>query len=408
VTTMLTQRRVDRLTEAGRYRDTLIAGLYLSVAEGGAKSWLLRYEQHGREHMMGLGSAATFTLKEARERARSARQLLADGIDPLVRKRAAKAAAKAEAARHLSFAQAAVAYAAQHEIKWRNQSHRLQFMASLQAYAFPIIGDLDIAVVETPDVLRVLDVIWKKKSVTADRIRNRIEAIIDWSVVRGHRPAGTNPAKWKGHLDQVLPAARQIAPVQHHPALPYSDLPKFMSDLDRYDSIGARALKFAILTATRTGEVTGAKWSEITDGVWTIPGSRMKAGKEHRVPLVPAALDLLQALPREDGNPFVFIGAKPGCGLGRQPMARMLGIMGRSDTTVHGFRSSFRDWAAEQTNYPREIAEQALAHSVGDATERAYRRGDALAKRRALMGAWARFCTSPPVAEVGTVVPIRR
>ena len=406
--TMLTQRRVERLTEAGRYRDALVAGLYLSVAEGGAKSWLLRYELHGREHMMGLGSAATFTLREARERARSARQLLADGIDPLARKRAAKAAAKAEAARHLTFSQAAIGYCAQHEAKWRNKIHRLQFMSSLRFHALPIIGSLDVAAIDTPDVLRVLDPIWKTKSVTAHRVRTRIEAVIDWAVVRGHRPTGTNPAKWKGHLDQVLPAARQVAPVQHFPALPYTELPKFMCELKEFDSIGTAALRFTILTAARTGEVVGAKWDEIdfNDAVWVVPAERMKAKKEHRVPLVQAVLDLLQGLPREDGNHFIFIGAKKGAGLSKSPMPDTLRLMGRTGITVHGFRSTFRDWAAEQTNYPREIAEHALAHSVGDATERAYRRGDALTKRRLLMGAWAKYCSSPPVV-AADVVSIR-
>jgi integrase len=406
---MLTQRKVERLTEAGRYRDNLVAGLYLSVAEGGAKSWLLRYELHGREHMMGLGSAATFSLKEARERARSARQLLAGGIDPLARKRAAKAAAKAEAARHLTFSKAAIGYCAQHEVKWRNKAHRLQFMSSLRFHALQILGDLDVATIDTPDVLRVLDPIWKTKSATAHRVRTRIEAVIDWAVVRGHRPPGTNPAKWKGHLDQVLPAARQVAPVRHFPALPYAELPKFIRELEQFDNnIGAAALRFTILTAARTGEVAGAKWDEIDfdAAVWAVPAERMKAKREHRVPLVPTVIELLRGLPREDGNPFIFIGAKKGAGLSKSPMPDTLRLMGRGAVTVHGFRSTFRDWAAEQTNYPREIAEHALAHSVGDATERAYRRGDALTKRRSLMEAWARYCMSPPVT-AADVVPIR-
>jgi len=408
---MLTQRKVERLTESGRYRDALVAGLYLSVAEGGAKSWLLRYELHGREHMMGLGSAATFSLKEARERARSARQLLADGIDPLARKRATKAAAKAEAARRITFTQAALGYCAQHEVKWRNRAHRLQFMSSLRFHAFPILGDLDVVAIGTPDVLRVLDPIWKTKSVTAHRVRTRIEAVIDWAVVRGHRPPGTNPAKWKGHLDQVLPAARQVAPVRHFPALPYAELPKFMGELEQFDNnIGATALRFTILTAARTGEVVGAKWDEIDfdAAVWVVPAERMKAKKEHRIPLVPTVIELLRGLPREDGNPFIFIGTKKGAGLSKSPMPDTLRLMGWSGVTVHGFRSTFRDWAAEQTNYPREIAEQALAHSIGDATERAYRRGDALAKRSSLMEAWARYCTAPPAVQTGAVVPIRR
>jgi integrase len=404
---MLTQRMVDRVTKPGRYRDRNgMPGLLLQVSTSGAKSYLLRYELRGAERMLGLGGANVFSLKEARERARAARQLLADGIDPLEAKRADAAAAKAAAAKRLSFAEAATRYAAQHDKRWNNANHRGQFLSSLRTYAFSIIGDLDVSAVDTALVLKCIEPVWTTKTTTADRVRNRIEGVLDWATVRGHR-SGDNPARWKGHLDQVLPARGDIAKIQHHPALPYAGLPQFMADLERRESIGARALKFTILTAARTGEVIGATWGEVDldSATWTIPAPRTKARREHRVPLSPAVLELLRSLPREEGNPFVFIGGKVNGGLSHLPMLGVLNTMGRTDITVHGFRSTFRDWAAEQTAYPREIAELALAHAVGSAVERAYRRADLFEKRRRLMDDWARYCTSP--APAGAVVPIR-
>jgi integrase len=404
---MLTQRMVDRVTKPGRYRDRNgMPGLLLQVSASGAKSWLLRYVLGGTERMLGLGGANVFTLKEARERARLARQHLADGRDPLLVKRADAAAAKAAAARHLSFENAANRYAAQHDKRWNNANHRGQFLSSLRTYAFPTIGDLDVSAIDTALVLKCVEPIWTTKTTTADRVRNRIEGVLDWATVRGHR-AGDNPARWKGHLDQVLPARGDIAKIQHHPALAYAELPQFMVDLERRESLGARALKFTILTAARTGEVIGATWNEIDldNATWTIPAQRTKARREHRVPLSPAVIELLQALPREDGNPFVFIGGKVNGGLSHLPMLGVLSTMGRTDITVHGFRSTFRDWAAEVTAYPNHVVEQGLAHAVGNAVERAYRRSDLFDKRRKLMEDWGRYCTQLPAT--GDVVPIR-
>jgi integrase len=407
---MLTAKRVERTKTPGRYRDGLVPGLLLQIGDSGAKSWVLRYMLHGKERMMGIGPVTAFNLREARERARSARQLLADGVDPLDVKRQRRAEAKAAAARVLTFAEATERYFNQHQAKWTNASHRDQFLSSLRNYAFPIIGDMDVAVIQLADVLRAIEPHWTTKSVTADRVRNRIEAVLDWCVVRGHRPPGTNPARWKGHLDQVLPPARKVAPVTHHAAMDYHELPSFMAALrEREDSVAGRALEFLILTASRSGEVLGAKCEEIdlANATWTIPASRMKAKREHRVPLSRTAVDLLRDLPVENGNPFVFIGPNRGRGLGHMALMRVLERMGRVDVTVHGFRSAFSDWAHEQTAHANHTIELSLAHNVGSEVERAYRRKDMLAKRVRLMADWTRFCTSSPAGRTAAeVVPI--
>ena len=407
---MLTAKKVERTRNPGRYRDGLVPGLLLQISDFGAKSWVLRYELRGRERMMGIGPVTAFNLKEARERARSARQFLADGVDPLDVKRQRRAELKAAAARVLAFREAAQRYFDQHEKKWTSAGRRDQFLASLRTYAFPIVGDTDVAAIQLADVLRCIEPIWTTKSVTADRVRNRIENVLDWCVVRGHRPPGTNPARWRGHLDQVLPTARQVAPQEHHAAIAYTAVPALIADLHRQEGIAARALEFLILTAGRKGEVLGARWSEIDlDGAtWTVPGTRMKAKREHRVPLSPTAVDVLHALPREDGNDLVFIGPNSGQGLGGQALARLLRRMGRAGITVHGFRSAFSDWAHEQTAHANHTIELSLAHNVGSSVERAYRRGPMLAKRVRLMADWARYCSTPPAERTGgaEVVPI--
>jgi len=408
---MLTAKKVERTRAPGRYRDGLVPGLLLQISESGAKSWVLRYMLHGKERMLGIGPVKAFNLKEARERARAARQLLADGVDPLDVKRQRRTEATLAAAKKLTFREAAQRYFDQHEKKWTNASHRDQFLSSLRNYAFPIMGDMDVAAIQLADVLRCIEPHWTTKSVTADRVRNRVEAVLDWCIVRGHRPPGTNPARWKGHLDQVLPPARKVAPVTHHAALPYAELSGFMVALREQEGIAARAFEFLVFTAARSGEVLGARWDEIDlDGAtWTVPGGRMKAKREHRVPLSPAALDLLRSLPREDGNPFVFIGPNSGRGLGHMVFTRVLERMGRSNITTHGFRSSFSDWAHEQTAHASHTIELALAHNVGSDVERAYRRGPMLAKRVPLMADWAKYCATPPVVQTGAdVVPLRR
>ena len=284
---MLTAKKVERAKQPGRYHCGLIRGLYLQLSASGAKSWVLRYQLRGQERWMGLGSAADFSLREARERARAARQLLADRIDPLAGKRAAEEAAKLAEARKLTFREAAERYFNQHASKWRSAKHREAFLSTLKAHVFAVIGDMDVAAFDTRDVLRAIEPHWTTKAVTIDRTRNRIEQLLDWCVVRGHRPPGTNPARWKGHLDQVLPAPRKLAPVEHHAAMDYRQLPAFMTQVRADDNVAARALEFLIHTAARTGEALGACWSEIdlTDKTWTVPAARMKGGREHRVPL---------------------------------------------------------------------------------------------------------------------------
>jgi integrase len=372
------------------------------------KSWVLRFALHGRERMMGLGSASEFTLKQARDRALSHRQLLADKVDPLEAKRATLAAAKAAAAKRLTFREACERYLKQHEAEWSD--HGEQFISTLKLHAFPIIAGLDVASIDTPDVLRVLQPVWLTKTVTASRVRNRIEAVIDWAVVSGHRPRGDNPARWRGHLDQVLARPNKIAPKVHLAALPYTELPGFLIDLRQRAGSAARALEFLILTAARSGEVLNAVWAEVDfdSGMWVIPASRMKMHREHRVPLSPAASALLHSLPREDGNPFIFVGGQPGRGLGPMTISRLLASMGRSET-VHGFRSSFSDWAHEETAHANHTIELSLAHKVGSEVEQAYRRKDMVAKRTKLMADWAKFCTTKPVAKAkagGNVVAL--
>jgi len=406
---MLTAKKVERAKQPGRYHCGLIRGLYLQVTASGAKSWVLRYQLRGQERWMGLGSAADFSLREARERARAARQLLADRIDPLAGKRAAEEAAKLAEARKLTFREAAERYFNQHASKWCSAKHREAFLSTLKAHVFAVIGDMDVAAIDTRDVLRAIEPHWTTKAVTIDRTRNRIEQLLDWCVVRGHRPPSTNPARWKGHLDQVLPAPRKLAPVEHHAAMDYRQLPAFMTQVRADDNVAARALEFLIHTAARTGEALGACWSEIdlTDKTWTVPAARMKGGREHRVPLTKPVLDLLSKLPRQSGNHLVFIG-RAGGGLSHSALPWVMDRLGVSGvTTIHGFRSSFSNWCHEQTAHSAHTIEISLAHNVGTEVERAYRRTDMIAKRRQLMEQWSKFCSMPPTKVSGVVVPLR-
>jgi integrase len=403
----LTVKKVERLRKPGRYADG--GNLYLQIINPANRSWVFRYERGGRERAMGLGPAHTLTLAEAREKARAQRKLLLDGVDPLDHRKAQHAALAAARAKTLTFAEATQRYFDQHERKWGNRKHRAQFMATLQTYAFPALGNLPVAEIDTPAVLRAIEPHWLTKTETMSRVRGRIESVLDWCTVRDYR-GGDNPARWKGHLAEVLPARSQVARIEHHPALDYRELPAFMAELRERGGVAPRALEFTILTAARTGEVTGARWGEIDldAKAWVIPPGRMKGGREHRVPLSAAAAALLRALPTETDNPFVFVGARPGSGLSSPAMAQVLLRMRRTDISVHGFRSTFRDWCAEQTNFSREVAEMALAHRVADKTERAYQRGDLLKKRFALAEAWSRYCAAPPTADGVVVVPLAR
>jgi len=403
----------------GRYGDG--DGLYLLVRPNGTRFWLFRYTPPGRKmREIGLGRAGTeknaVGLAEARDRAGTLYRLVKAGIDPLAKREADAAAAKAmaqdTAIRAVTFRQAAVDYIATHEAAWTNPKHRQQWTNTLEAYAFPHFGDVPVAAVETAHVLAALQPIWTTKPETATRLRGRIEVVLDAAKARGLR-SGDNPAAWKGHLALTLPARAKVAKVQHHAALPWSEVGAFVNVLHRQKGMGALALRFAILTAARTGEVIGAAWGEfdLAGAVWTIPAARMKAGREHRVPLSEPVLALLGdvAKLRTSAAPDapVFPGAAAGKGLSNMAMLTLLRRMGRDDLTAHGFRSTFRDWAAETTGYPSEVVEMALAHAVGDKVEAAYRRGDLFDKRRRLMADWAAHCGREAVA-VGTNVMAMR
>jgi integrase len=417
---VLSAKKVERVKAKGRYADGTLKGLYLQVSDSGAKSWLLRYEINGRKRWMGLGPASEFSLKEARERARLARQKIADKIDPLEVRRAERIKQAQVAARALTFREAARRYFDANSSGWSNAKHREQFNSTLAQYVHPIIGSLDVAAIDTPDVLRVLEQpvaaergwpagrFWDARTKTADRTRRRIGLVLDWCSVRGHRPPGApNPARWKGHLDQVLPAPGDVAQTNHHRALPYARVPELMAKLAAHEGVAARALAFTIFTCGRSNETLGAKWSEfdLDNAIWTVPRERMKNRQEHTVPLSAAVVALLRGLPRE--GDFVFVGMQKGAPLSAPAMAQVLARLGYGEiATPHGLRSSFRDWGAECSHFPREVLEHALAHTVGAASERAYARSNLLARRRSLMEAWARFCTSPPPA--GAVVPLRK
>jgi integrase len=372
-------------------------------------SWLFRFSAQGKARAMGLGSVSVLTLSEARDKARQLRQQRHDGVDPIDARRQSRATL----APSMTFDRAAVLYIAEHENVWRSAVHRRQWRQSLRDHASPVIGKLNVGAIETADVCKVLDPIWSKMPGTAAKLRGRIEQVLDWAKVRGYRQ-GENPARWRGHLDHIFPSARkarkavrlQAGKGDHHSALPYAALPEFMAELRQRDGAAARALEFVILTSGRTSEVRDARWDEINlaDRVWTIPASRMKAAVEHRVPLSDRAHAILaeQAAIRE--GDFVFNGTTAGKPLGAVAMFRLLGTI-RDGATVHGFRSAFRDWAAESTNFPNEVCEAALAHVIENKVEAAYRRSDLFDKRRQLMDAWAAFCAEPRGS--AAVIPLR-
>lgn len=387
-----------------------VSGLYLCVSRGGGRSWILRYNAlNGRRRDLGLGSLADLTLSEARDAASAARKLLKQGIDPIDSKRAQLDALRAAAGKRMSFKQCFEGFYDAHADGWRNDKHALQWKRSLKNHADALMS-MDVAMIDTPHILKVLEPIWREKTEAASRVRGRIESVLNWAAARGYR-RGENPARWKGHLDQLLPRPSKIRQIVHYPALPHPEIGDFMSALRKHEGAGARALEFAILTAARSGEVRGAQWSEINlkERIWTIPAGRMKAGKQHVVPLSEAALAILRRMQREKLNEFVFPGTRDDKPLSDMSLTAVLRRMGRRDLTAHGFRSTFRDWCAEATSYPHEMAEMALAHAIGNKTEAAYRRGNMLAKRFRLMADWAKRCAEPTRASSkAAVVPIRR
>lgn len=388
---------VGRLKEAGHHAVGGVAGLYLYVSDSGARSWVLRVLVAGKRRHMGLGGFPDVPLVQAKEKARAAREAISQGVDPIQQRKAAADQLRASAVAEKTFQQAAEAFIESHGDSWKNDKHRAQWSRTLETYAYPVMGNLSVRDIGQEHVLRVLEPIWKTKTETASRLRGRIESVLAWATVRKYR-AGENPARWKGHLDKLLPAPSKIQKTEHHRALPVSAMPAFMAELREREGMSARALEFLILCASRSGEVRGAVWSEIDleNKVWTIPPERMKAGREHRVPLAARAVDLLKALPRIKGIDLVFPAPRGGV-LSDMTLTALMRRM-NSDAVPHGFRSSFRDWAGECTNYPRDVAEQALAHTLESKVEAAYRRGDALEKRRAMMIDWATFLAKPPGA----------
>jgi integrase len=405
----LTALKVEKAKKPGMYADG--DGLYLRVTPEGTKNWVLRFMLDRRPRWMGLGPLALYGLADARGKALDARRKRHEGIDPIEARRSQRARQRLDAAKAITFEQCAESYINSHRAGWRNDKHAGQWSATLATYAHPIIGALPVQAVDTALVLEVLEPIWTTKPETASRVRGRLESILDFAKVRSYRD-GENPARWRGHLDKLLPAHSKVRQIEHHAALPYAELPAFLASLREQEGIAARALEFAILAAARTGEIIGARWSEVNllDKTWTVPADRMKAHREHRVPLSARALAILDEMQAarhcDAGNAFVFPGGKTGAALSNMAFLMLLRRMGRGDLTAHGFRATFKTWASERTGCQNEIVEAALAHVIGGKVEQAYMRGDLFEKRRRLMAQWATFCTTVQEPS-GTVAPIR-
>jgi integrase len=399
----LTTLKVAHMRKPGLHADG--DGLYLQIANSNSRSWIFRYACNGRTREMGLGSLKAVGLAAARAKAVQCRAQIADGIDPIAARDAERARRALEDARAITFDQCAEAFITTHASAWRNTKHLQQWKNTIATYVSPMFGSLPVHAVDVTLVMKALEPIWTEKPDTASRIRGRIESVLNWAKARGYR-TGENPALWKGHLDNLLPAPGRIRKARHHAALPFDELPQFIVELRRQEGVAPRALEFMILTAARTGEVIGARWSEIdlNARVWTVPADRMKSGREHRVPLSSRALAIVEGLDRGSGGDPVFPG-RTRSRLSNMAFLMLLRRMGHEGLTGHGFRSTFRDWTAERTNFQAEVAEAALAHIVGDRLETAYRRGDFFEKRRRLMDAWGRFAAAAPGTAV--VLPLR-
>jgi integrase len=414
----LTVKRVEMALRRGeRARHFDAQGLYLVVNGEKAAHWERRYELNHKAHWLGLGSARAFNLEEARGRNREVSKLLADGIDPLTRKRSELAARASAAVRARTFKEAAEEYVQRHQSEWRSASHGQQWKQTLAQYVYPRIGALDVAAIDKALVRDVIEQqvagnarlkagkFWDVRTTTADRVRGRIELILNFAMAAGYRPEGVNPAAWAG-LKDILAAPAKAAPKVHHAAVSYAEVPMLINEMRKHEGVGVKALEFVVLTACRTGEALGARWDEIdVDAkVWTIPAGRMKSGREHRIPLSPEAIKLLRGLHTESDNPFVFIGARQQR-LSDAALQMAMKRLKRTET-VHGFRSSFSDWCHERTAFNNHVIELSLAHTIGSDVEKAYRRSDLFDKRRKLIEAWAAYCTTPATA--GTVVPMRK
>jgi len=392
---------VSKLNQPGLHFVGSVPGLALQVKAGSARSWILRLVIGNKRRDMGLGAFPSVSLAHARNKASEAREMVRQGVDPIERQRAALSALRASLATQVTFKETAKAYVAAHESEWKNAKHTQQWRNTLKEYVYPVFGDLLVKDIQKEHVLQALRPIWNSKNVTASRLRGRIELVLSYAMQAGYRPEGLNPARWKGGLDKLLGAPSKLQENKHFRALPINEMGDFMAKLARIQGQGARALEFAILTAARSGEVRGALWSEIDlkNKVWVIPASRMKAGREQRIPLSTTAIALLEKQPNTDSD-IVFLAPKGG----KLSDMTLTGVLRRMkvNATAHGFRSTFRDWVAERTNYPNEAAEMALAHSVGNKVEAAYRRGDLYEKRILMMEAWAQFVSK--IEESGNIV----
>ena len=388
---------VQRLTAPGMHAVGGVAGLYLCVSPSGSRSWIARVNVDGKRREMGLGSFPDISLSIAREKARAARSDTTMGIDPVAHRKEARSARQALKATQKTFADCAKAYIEAHSDSWKNAKHRAQWPSTFETYVYPTMGTVLVGEVTQAHVMAVLLPIWKTKTQTATRLRGRIEQVLAWATAAGFRQ-GENCARWTGLLDQLLPAPGKVSKPKHHPAVRVDDMPAFIKALRQHDGLSPKALEFVVLTAARSGEVRGATWAEIDleAAVWTVPKERMKAGKEHRVPLNTQAIKLLEAMPRIEGTELVFPAPRGGqlSDMALTALTRRMNF--RDDAgrvcVPHGFRSSFRDWVFERTDYPRDLAEAALAHALENKVEAAYRRGDALERRRAMMQAWANYC----------------
>jgi integrase len=388
----LTAKEAERLKAQGRHADG--GGLYLSIDDDGRRRWVFMYVRHGRRVELGLGGGRDLPLATARTEAATLRATLANGDDP----KALRAKGQVP-----TFGECADAYVKAMQTGWRNAKHAAQWSMTLQKYCQPI-RKTPVDEITTEDVLRILEPLWQRIPETAQRLRGRIENVLDAAKAKDQR-SGENPARWRGHLDQLLPKRQKLIR-GHHAALPYEEIPDLMKGLRSRSAVAARALEFTILTACRTSEVLGAKWEEmdLDKKVWTLPAARMKAAREHRVPLSPRAGEIIEEMRAKGTEGYVFPGPKPNEPLSTMAMAMLLRRM-KAEITVHGFRSSFRDWASETTGFPHEVCEMALAHAIANKAEAAYRRGDLFEKRRKLMIAWAGYCATPKIAKI---IPLRK